>query len=58
MSFKIGDMAQLKSGGPIMTVSYDYGDGTVEATWFVNNEPKSHTFKHEVLKPYREPDYA
>ena len=35
--FNVGDVVQLKSGGPRMTVSRVVSDGTVEASWFSEN---------------------
>jgi uncharacterized protein YodC (DUF2158 family) len=32
--FKVGDVVQLKSGGPAMTVSRVYESGIVTAQWF------------------------
>jgi uncharacterized protein YodC (DUF2158 family) len=47
--FKVGDVAQLKSGGPLMTVSEV--DGTVvHCRWFVGTEEKSSSFPSEMLK--------
>jgi len=60
--FKTGDVVQLKSGGPIMTVvGYHvahFPDGTsqtsdtnVECTWFnEKNERKSSTFHEDTLE--------
>lgn len=51
--FKIGDTVQLKSGGPVMTVSNigkDMGDTpTVWVDWFEKSEPKRATFHPEQL---------
>ena len=38
--FKVGDVVQLKSGGPLMTVTYvgeQDGAPRVWCSWFVNN---------------------
>lgn len=56
MNWKVGDVVQLKSGGPAMTVTY-YGPGfsrdtIVTCQWFVNNEQKSGDFPPEALKAY------
>ena len=34
MSWKIGDLVQLKSGGPVMTVSATEQSGFVACMWF------------------------
>lgn len=48
--FKQGDVVELKSGGPDMTVSSTAGNERVECIWFSGNEPKVHTFAEPVLK--------
>ena len=54
-SFKVGDVVQLKSGGPIMTVSSEAGNrGEVGCTWFDKDDPKSRDFPAETLALYRE----
>ena len=51
MDFKIGDVVQLKSGGPLMTLSSHTDKGNWEATWFSKDgKPEWHTFKPEMLK--------
>jgi uncharacterized protein YodC (DUF2158 family) len=55
MNFSIGDVVQLKSGGPLMTVT-DVGagmDGTpmIDCVWFDKTEQKYGTFRAAVLKP-------
>jgi uncharacterized protein YodC (DUF2158 family) len=47
--FKTGDVVQLKSGGPLMTVAEVNGDD-VDCRWFVGNEEKSSSFPSEMLK--------
>ena len=51
--FKPGDVVQLKSGGPLMTVvRVEPGtDGTpmVECTWFDKSEQKNSVFRELVL---------
>lgn len=55
--FKIGDVVQLKSGGPTMTVSHRSGSGQYECSWFNQNggsfEIKWHSFPSDVLKSVR-----
>lgn len=51
--FKIGDVVQLKSGGPLMTVCDVGSGGAVECNWFpVNDASKSSSeyFKGDALK--------
>lgn len=55
MGFQIGDVVELKSGGPWMTVSNtDGSDGQIGCQWFnhegTNYELKGARFKPEVLK--------
>ncbi len=51
MSFKVGDVVQLKSGGPLMTIesitgeSYmDSAKGDLNCVWFDKNKPESKNF--------------
>lgn len=49
--FKVGDVVQLKSGGPRMTVSFDAGKGTVHVIWFDNDEKvQGEEFLKSILK--------
>lgn len=49
--FKIGDVVQLKSGGPQMTIDVVRPGGTsVYATWFQEGAVKRHYFICEMLK--------
>jgi uncharacterized protein YodC (DUF2158 family) len=55
-SFRPGDLVQLVSGGPIMTVE-GYQDGgtndrVMKCVWFVNREAKRGTFAEPLLKRY------
>lgn len=54
MSFKIGDVVKLKSGGPDMTVTYTGSDGKLDCTWFnregVVYSAQSHVFRADTLK--------
>lgn len=53
MSFEVGDTVILKSGGPVMTVTYVGREGKVDCTWFNkeggNFSPNSHTFRTDAL---------
>lgn len=54
--FKLGDIVQLKSGGPAMTVSGHRGRSLV-CEWFDHSGKHSaHVFEPSSLKPYEEPD--
>lgn len=51
--FRVGDVVQLKSGGPIMTVveiTSANGRDTVQCRWFAGPEEKSSSFSAETLK--------
>ncbi|MEL4395337.1 YodC family protein [Shewanella algae] len=57
MSFKVGDVVQLNSGGPKMTVTF-VGDkkfphggvvSIVSCTWFKGEALNKETFKPELL---------
>jgi uncharacterized protein YodC (DUF2158 family) len=49
-NFTIGDVVQLKSGGPKMTVtSFGHGDKSVEAGWFAGSKHESSFFHPESL---------
>lgn len=51
MNFKIGDVVNLKSGGPEMTVENIDNQGNVTCTWFDRNmERKTETFKSDMLE--------
>ncbi len=51
MSFKVGDVVQLKSGGPDMTVSrIDMSDkNTLYCAWFGGRKLEHGNFKFEML---------
>lgn len=64
MEFKPGDIVQLKSGGPEMTIKHvgkqNYSDDLgVWCVWFEKvgsrQEIKEYTFDPVVLKPYESP---
>jgi uncharacterized protein YodC (DUF2158 family) len=51
--FKAGDVVQLKSGGPDMTVNFvenDSGTEVAACSWFVNNKKESSRFPTSSLK--------
>lgn len=53
-NFKIGDVVQLKSGGPTMTVSETNDVGMALCTWFdANNEIQEKAFNQELLKAHK-----
>ncbi len=47
--FKKGDVVELKSGGPRMTVM-EYDGESVTCTWFAHGEQKYGAFDPELLK--------
>lgn len=55
-TFNIGDLVQLKSGGPTMTV---YGEeeltGDAICKWFDNKQEKFGSFAEATLKAHVEP---
>jgi uncharacterized protein YodC (DUF2158 family) len=51
--FKPGDVVQLKSGGPLMTVTAIDHSGVV-CTWFDKNNHKTATFPASTLELYDE----
>ena len=52
---EIGDVVQLKSGGPKMTIATEEGELMVKCTWFENEKKKSGHFTLKTLEPYKEP---
>jgi uncharacterized protein YodC (DUF2158 family) len=48
--FEIGDVVQLRSGGPKMTVHSLVSDGDVVCQWFESNEVHEENFPKNVLK--------
>ena len=54
--FKTGDVVQLKSGGPAMTVSKEQGNGELFCQWFDATEKyQSQSFESDSLKAYEPP---
>lgn len=45
---EIGDLVRLKSGGPVMTVSY-IGTSHIECTWFRGEDCLKENFPHDIL---------
>jgi uncharacterized protein YodC (DUF2158 family) len=54
MAFQEGEVVQLKSGGPSMTVE-GYEDGLVICVWFEKTDRKTSAFKESTLKTYVRP---
>ena len=52
---KPGDLVQVKSGGPAMTVSGEDEIGRVICEWFDGQVPVSRSFNAAVLKKYEKP---
>lgn len=48
--FEIGNVVQLRSGGPKMTVHSLVSDGDVVCQWFEGNDVHEENFPKEVLK--------
>jgi uncharacterized protein YodC (DUF2158 family) len=51
MEFKVGDVVQLKSGGPNMTISgfYNQNENSMTCTWFCSCEIRISNFPPEAL---------
>lgn len=57
-TIQIGDVVQLKSGGPTMTVSYESDDrDSVGCTWFTTDNMERHyaDFNPATLKRWESP---
>ena len=51
MSFKVGDVVRLKTGGPEMTVeAADAKDADVICTWLADEAPQHRRFKSLTLR--------
>lgn len=54
--FKAGDLVQLKSGGPVMTIEkanedfYNNWDGGYSCSWFAGAKNNHRSFAEEALK--------
>jgi len=47
--FKVGEVVQLKSGGPKMTVQGKASDGDIVTKWFAGSKSESGFFRPETL---------
>jgi uncharacterized protein YodC (DUF2158 family) len=56
-SFSLGDVVQLKSGGPTMTVN-SIDDNEVECVWFVKDQQQYGSFPAVVLRKYTPPSFG
>jgi uncharacterized protein YodC (DUF2158 family) len=54
MAFQEGDVVQLKSGGPRMTVE-GYEDGLVVCVWFEEKNRKNSAFKEATIQAWIRP---
>ena len=52
---KIGDVVQLKSGGPVMTVDSEGADGHLVCQWFEGSDVKKATFPIASLQAAEAP---
>ena len=48
--FKVGDIVQLKSGGPKMTIDIVLGDGELKCQWFAGDELQEARFDPAVIQ--------
>ena len=48
--WKVGDVVQLKSGGPVMTVDGIGGSGKCICVWVEKGEPRKATYSPEALQ--------
>lgn len=55
-NFTIGDMVQLKSGGPVMTAGRQISDGRIECAYFDGTQLKHVSIPPEQLKKVEPPD--
>lgn len=53
-TFKIGDIVQLKSGGPKMTVNERTPGGNFRCAWFAGNKMETGVFAPEAITSYVE----
>ena len=57
-NLKSGDVVQLKSGGPRMTVTHEMSGGAFSCVWFDGSNYKTYTFKSDLLTSADQPDPA
>jgi uncharacterized protein YodC (DUF2158 family) len=56
-NFKRGDTVQLKSGGPVMTISTKLNDGSFQCDWFDDSGVLKHgSFHPEQLNQAEPPE--
>lgn len=48
-AYKIGDIVQLKSGGPKMTVTKIFDDDSVHTSWFAGSKKETGVFPVQSL---------
>jgi uncharacterized protein YodC (DUF2158 family) len=48
--FRVGDVVQLNSGGPEMTISFILPTGKVFCVWFDGSEKREETFPPEAIQ--------
>lgn len=62
MEWKVGDVVQLKSGGPAMTVNIielhpdDLSVVSIHCTWFTGTAVSEKAFAPDALQAYKEPE--
>ena len=56
--FKDGDVVQLKSGGPLMTIEKVNEKNSYFCVWFDGNSPATKSFHGTSLKIYEEPNLS
>lgn len=54
MAYNVGDIVQLKSGGPKMTVSNPNSGGRVQCHWFTGAKMEGGFFPSDTLIPVTE----
>ncbi|HSR74783.1 MAG TPA: DUF2158 domain-containing protein [Sulfurovum sp.] len=52
-NFKVGDLVQLKSGGPVMTIKEISGAESILCVWFKDVELVSDNFFQETLEIFK-----
>lgn len=51
IKFELGDLVILRSGGPVMTISYETTDEYIQCDWFNDRELKHDAFHpNELIK--------